>query len=55
MIGVTIALTYIDAALGHLPRADPGTPLAREVAAIREHLLIAKARLITLERDNHAS
>lgn len=41
---------YIDAALADLPRAPAGTPLAREVAAIERHLLVAKARLATLER-----
>lgn len=44
------ALRYIDAALDQLPQAENGTPLAREVATIREHLLVAKARLVTMER-----
>lgn len=41
---------FIDAALSGLPKAETGTPLARQVAAIREHLLIAKARLVIMER-----
>lgn len=48
------SVRYIDAALADLPKAAPDTPLARDVAAIRESLLRAKARLMTLQRKDAA-
>lgn len=49
------ALRYLDATLAELPKAEIGTPLAREIAAAREHLLIAKCRLMTLDKRKEAT
>lgn len=43
-------LRHIDAALASLPKAEPGTQDARDIASIRDDLLSAKARIISAQR-----
>ena len=52
---MTTAAWYLDETLKRIPRTKEGTPEAREAAAITRHLLIAKARLVTMQRKEGAT